>query len=41
MTQMSWEYLEKAMIIDLSLADDELVDAARQAIVLFSNILNK
>ena len=41
MTQMSWEYLEKAMIIDLSLADEELVDAARQAIVLFSNILNK
>lgn len=41
MTQMSWDYLEKAMIIDLSLADDELVDAARQAIVLFSNILNK
>lgn len=41
MTKMPWNYLEKAILIDLSLVDEELIDTARQAIVLFSNILNK
>ena len=41
MIKLPWEHIEKVLLIDLSLADEELVDTARQAIVLFSNILNK
>lgn len=41
MTNMPYTYLEKAILIDAHLVDQELIDTARQAMVLFSNILNK
>lgn len=41
MTKLGYPLLEKCILIDLSLVEDELVDTARQAIVLFSNIINK
>ena len=41
MTKIPFKYLEKAILIDLNLVDDDLIDTARQAAVLFSNIFNK
>jgi hypothetical protein len=41
MTKIPFKYLEKAILIDLNLVDEDLIDTARQAAVLFSNIFNK
>lgn len=41
MTKIPFKYLEKSILIDLNLVDEDLIDTARQAAVLFSNIFNK